>query len=113
MFLRELYNVLHILPRSISELMKIKEIFVTRYTLLWSGNYVEVLVMHHAPASVLLTGFDGRASIQSIAKVSSPYHLRRLTSISSCRNQGSIREDEVTIKWRSVLGYNSTWTTDE
>jgi hypothetical protein len=47
--------------------MKIKEISVTTYTLLWSGNYMEVLVLHQAPASLLRTGFDGRASIQGIA----------------------------------------------
>jgi len=28
---------------------------------------MEVLVLHHAPASLLFTGFDGRASIQGNA----------------------------------------------
>jgi len=70
MFLRELYKFCYNLPRSVSKLMKMKEISVTRYTLLWSGNYMEVLILHHAPASLLHTGFDGRDSIQRIAKVS-------------------------------------------
>jgi hypothetical protein len=48
--------------------MKMKEFFVTRYTLLWSGNHMEVLVLQHAPASLRLTGFDGQASIKGIAK---------------------------------------------
>jgi hypothetical protein len=77
--------------------MNVKEISVTRHTLLCSGNYMELLVLQHAPASLLHTGFYGRASFQGNAKVS-PYYVSRMTSIPSNRNQFSIREDEVTIK---------------